>query len=191
MKVLKIILGIVLAIIVLVLLIALFLPSEVTVERSMVIEAPDSVVYDYITDFTQRANWDPWLETEPGAKTTLKEITKGVGAGYSWEGEVIGSGQMVIDEVEKNRSVKSTVMFFSPQEGKGKAEWLLEPADGGTNLTWKFHAEMDYPIGRFFGIMMDGMMGPSLEKGLENVDHEIANLMILMESDSTVMEVGE
>ena len=189
MKVLKIILGIIAVIIVLFLVIALFLPSEVTVERTAVIEAPDSVVYNYLTDFSHRADWDPWLEMEPGAKTTVNEISQGVGAGYSWEGEVIGSGNMVIDEVEKNKSVKSTVTFISPQQGVGKVEWQLEPAENGTKLSWMFHSEMGYPVERYFGLMMDSMLGPSLEKGLENVDHEIANMMILMESDSTGMEI--
>ena len=188
MKVLKIILAVIVAIIALVLIVAAFLPSEVTVERSAVIEAPDSVVFDYITDFTERANWDPWLEMDPDAKVTLNDTPKGVGAGYAWSGEVTGSGEMVIDEVVENKSVKSTIKFFAPQTGEGKIEWRLEPVENGTNLTWVFYSEMGYPVERFFGLMMEGMLGPQLEKGLENVDHEIANLLILMESDTTEME---
>ena len=188
MKVLKIILAVIVAIIALVLIVAAFLPSEVTVERSAVIEAPDSVVFDYITDFTERANWDPWLEMDPDAKVTLNDTPKGVGAGYAWSGEVTGSGEMVIDEVVENKSVKSTIKFFAPQTGEGIIEWRLEPVENGTNLTWVFNSEMGYPVERFFGLMMEGMLGPQLEKGLENVDHEIANLLILMESDTTEME---
>ena len=188
MKILKIILIVLVAIIALLLVVAVFLPSEVTVERSAVIEAPDSVVYDYITDFTERANWDPWLEMDPDAKVTLNEIPNGVGAGYAWEGEVTGSGKMVIDEVVENKSVKSTIKFFAPQTGEGKIEWRLEPVENGTNLTWVFNSEMGYPIERFFGLMMDGMLGPSLEKGLSNIDHEVVNMLILMESDTTEME---
>lgn len=191
MKVLKIILGIIIAIIALVLIVAIFLPSEVTVERSAVIEAPDSVVFNYITDFTERANWDPWLEMDPDAKVTLGEIQKGVGAGYAWEGEVTGSGEMIIDEVVENKSVKSTIKFYSPQTGDGKIEWRLEPVENGTNLTWSFYSEMGYPVERFFGLMMEGMLGPQLEKGLENVDHEIINMLILMESDTTDIEEEE
>ena len=124
MKVLKIILGIVVAVIALFLVVAAFLPSEVIVERSVVIEAPDSVIFNYITDFNNRTDWDPWFEMEPEAKVTLTEVTKGVGAGYAWEGEVIGSGDMVIDEVEKNKSIKSTIKFYTPQAGEGKVLWL-------------------------------------------------------------------
>ena len=107
MNILKKIVMVIVAIIVLVLIIALFLPSEVTVERTAVIEAPDSVVFAYITDFSVRADWDPWLEMEPTAKVIVSEVTKGVGAGYAWEGEEIGSGKMVIDEVVENK-IKAT-----------------------------------------------------------------------------------
>lgn len=188
MKVLKIILGIIAATIALFLIIAVFLPSEVTVERSLTIEAPDSVVFDYITDFNHRAEWDPWLEMEPDAKVTLNEISKGVGAGYSWEGEVIGSGNMVIDKVDKNKSVNSTLTFLTPQTSEGKVEWQLEPTENGTNITWSFYSEMGYPVERYFGLMMDGVLGPQLQKGLENLDHEIAYILILTQPDSTETE---
>jgi uncharacterized protein YndB with AHSA1/START domain len=183
----KILIGLA-VIVVLFLIVAIFLPSDVTVERSAVVEAPDSVVFDYITDFTVRANWDPWLEEDPDAKVTLNEIPKGVGAGYAWEGEVTGSGKMVIDEVEENKLVKSTITFYTPQTGEGKIEWQLEPVEDGTNLTWTFYSKMGYPVGRFFGLMMDGMLGPSLEKGLSNIDHEISNMLIIQEADSTKTE---
>ena len=35
---------------------------------------------------------------------------------------------------------------------------------------------------------MDGMLGPQLEQGLENVDHEVVNWLILMEPDTTEVE---
>lgn len=175
-------------IIALFLIVAIFLPSHVTVQRSSVVEVPDSVAFAYITDFSVRANWDPWLEMEPTAKVTLNDIPKGVGAGYAWEGKEIGSGSMEIDEVVENRSVKSTITFLSPQTGEGKVEWILEPVENGTKLTWVFSSEMGYPVERYFGLMMDGMLGPSLEKGISNVDHEISNMMIMQEADSTETE---
>lgn len=188
MKVIKIISGVLVAIIIVFLLIALFLPSEVTVERSAVIEAPDSVVFNYITDFTVRANWDPWLEEDPDAKVTLNEIPKGVGAGYAWEGELIGSGKMVINEVEENKLVNSTITFYEPQSGEGKIKWRLESVENGTNLTWSFYSEMGYPVERYFSLMMEGMLGPQLEKGLSSIDHEISNLLIMQEADSIETE---
>lgn len=191
MKILKIILIVLVAIIALLLVVAVFLPSEVTVERSALIEAPDSVVFAYITDFNVRTDWDPWLEMDPGAKVTLYEIPKGVGAGYAWEGEETGSGNMVIDEVVENKLVKSTITFFEPQSGEGKIEWRLEPIENGTNLTWSFYSEMGYPVERYFGLMMDGMLGPSLEKGISNINHEIINMLITQVSDSTDMAEEE
>lgn len=170
----KILLGFV-VIVLLLLIVALLLPANVKVERSIVINAADSVVFDYLTDFTHRADWDPWLEMEPTAKVTLSETTQGVGAGYAWKGEEIGSGKMTIVEVLKNKSITSKIEFISPQTGEGDVYWNLEPATDGTNLTWTFQSDMDYPVGRYFGLFMDSMLGPSLEKGLLNIDMGIQN----------------
>lgn len=189
MKVLKIILMVIVAVVALFLIVAIFLPSEVSVQRSAVVEAPDSVVFDYITDFTMRANWDPWLEMDSTTQITLSEKPTGVGAGYAWEGPITGSGKMVIDEVVKNKLIKSSITFFEPQTGEGKIEWRLEPVENGTNLTWVFFTNMSYPVERYFGLLMDGMMGPQLEKGIENIDFELANMLIMQASDSTETEV--
>jgi len=164
--------------VVILLIVAAFLPSEAKVDRSIVINAPDSIVFDYITNFENRTAWDPWLEMEPDAKVTLNEIKKGVGGGYAWEGKQLGSGYLEIKEIEQNKSVKSSISFYDPQSSDGIISWTLVPISNKTEVTWTFEGSMDYPIGRFFGLFMEDMLGPSLEKGLINIDHEIVKSQI-------------
>jgi hypothetical protein len=173
MKILKNVLIVIARLIGLILVIALFLPSQVHVERSTQINAPDSLVYAYLIDFNHRTSWDPWFEMEPSAEVTITGSEKGVGAGYSWKGEEIGSGKMTIVEVQENKSIKSRLVFIEPQSSESDVLWTLKGIGNSTKITWAFDAEVGYPIERYFGLFMDSMLGPSFEKGLSNLKNAI------------------
>jgi len=178
MKILKKIMIGFIAFVILFLVVAFFLPSDVRVERSIVINAADSVVFSYLINLKYRSDWDPWLEMEPSAKVSLSETTVGVKAGYAWEGDEIGSGEMTIVEIEKNSSIRSKIVFISPRTGEGDVYWNLSKTENGTKLSWTFESEMSYPLERYIGLLMDSMLDESLEKGLSNIDREIEESMV-------------
>lgn len=169
MQILKKILFVLAAIIVLFLVIAIFLPSQYQVSRSIEINRPDSVVFEKVVNFNHRASWDPWLSQEPGAKTEISGPVGEPGSQWYWEGEKIGKGRMSIQEVEKNRRITSTLEFIEPQSGEAVVTWEISPAAAGTRATWSFSAEADYPIGRYFGLFIDSMVGGDFETGLANL----------------------
>ena len=46
-------------------------------------------------------------------------------------------------------------------------DFLITPTAAGSHVKWTFDAEMgNNPIARFFGCMMDDMLGPDYERGL-------------------------
>jgi hypothetical protein len=50
------------------------------------------------------------------------------------------------------------------------AEFVLVPEGNGTHLTWNFDSDMGAgPVGRWFGLTMDRMIGPDFEKGLASL----------------------
>ena len=169
MKVLKYILFVLLGIVALVLIIPVFMSSTYHVERSIEITAPDSLVFAILSDYGMRGSWDPWLEMEPNAKVTYSEPSSGVGATYEWQGEVLGSGSMRMLETVPYKSIKSELKFISPQEGQGIVTWMLDGHDGVVKAAWSIDGDLDYPVGRLLGPMMDGWLGPDLEKGLNNL----------------------
>src|SRR5690606_3612297 len=101
MNILKWLLIVVGSLIVLLLLVALLLPSEFRVERSIVIEATPETVYEQVVDLNNWPNWSPWNAMEPTAEYTVSGAQRGVGAVSSWKGEVIGTGTLTIVEVEE------------------------------------------------------------------------------------------
>lgn len=169
MQILKKVIIVIVAILLLLLVVALLLPSKYHVSRSIEINQPDSVVFEKVVNFNYRASWDPWIGMEPNAKTEISGPAGEPGAQWSWEGEKIGKGRMTIQEVEKNRRIKSKLEFLEPQSGESDVTWEFTPVANGTQVTWSFSGVSEYPIGRYFGIMMDSMVGGDFERGLANL----------------------
>ena len=81
-----------------------------------------------------------------------------------------GKGKMEILELSENERVKSNLEFYLPFESKSTVVWQLEKIDSAaTQVIWTNTGELDYPMGRYLGLGMDAMLGPSFEKGLQNL----------------------
>jgi len=170
MKVLKGILIALLVLVALILLVAVFLPSSFSVTRSIEIQKPVDVIFAETVDLNNRTNWDPWLAEEPSAKTTISGPGNEVGSTWSWEGEVIGSGSMTMEKIVENELIQSSLIFTAPQSSEATVLWKFDAIDTtSTTITWNISGELSYPVERYFGLMMDGMVGSQFEKGLLNL----------------------
>lgn len=171
-RALKWILGIVGGLVALVLLVPALLPSAVHVERSAVINKPPENVYAYISDLNNFKQWNPFIEGDPTVQTQV--TGSGVGTVYSWKGDEqkTGAGQMTIAALDPNKKVDLDMEMFAPMAARFKASYILAPTDGGTQMTWTYDGENGY-FGRYFGLMMDGMLGPMFEKGMSNLKGQL------------------
>jgi len=169
MQILKKILFALIGVIVLLLVVAIFLPSEYNVSRSIQINQPDSVVFEKVVNFNYRASWDPWLSMDPDARTTISGPVGEPGSTWSWEGKETGKGRMTIMKVEENRLVQSKLEFLEPQTGESDITWEFEPVEGGTMVTWQFSGSAVYPVGRYFGLFMENLVGGDFQRGLNNL----------------------
>ncbi len=169
MKILRKISLAIVAIIVLFFVVAIFLPSEYKVERSIEINLPADSIYNYVADFNNFQAWNPWTPLEPGHKYEVTGDSASVGQRYFWEGKTIGSGQMTFTELKPYSYIKSDIEFLKPNSGKGIVEWNFEQQGNSTKVTWGIIGEAGYPIGRYFGLMMDGFLGKSFEDGMKNL----------------------
>jgi carbon monoxide dehydrogenase subunit G len=60
--------------------------------------------------------------------------------------------------------------------GKSTHSYLLKSADGGTSVTWRMNADFGMnPVGRVFGLFLEKMLGPTMERGLANLDRVVTN----------------
>ncbi len=147
--------------------IGMLLPRQVHVERSIVIDAPRATIFALVDGYKQFNKWSPWAALDPDAKYTSEGPEFGVGAKQSWTGDPkkVGSGSQEIVEVKPMELVKSK-LDLGPQ-GIASVQFALAAEASGTKVTWSLDSDLGAgPIGRYFGLMMDGWIGPDYEKGL-------------------------
>jgi ribosome-associated toxin RatA of RatAB toxin-antitoxin module len=131
--------------------------------------SPDAV-FAQVNDLKNWNSWSPWAKKDPETKWVFSETTAGKDAWYTWESDHdnVGSGKLVITESIENQSVKTDIDFG--EQGTGKGSWKFEKTDGGTKVTWGMDSDMgNNPIGKIFGLMMDSMLGPDFEEGLQSM----------------------
>ena len=186
MKILKWLAIIIAVLVVLFVLIGFTLPKDYSVERSVVIKAEPAAVHTLVGELKAWDQWTPWLEADPTIETTFGATTTGVGASQSWTGES-GSGQLTFTQCSPDTGVLYDMSF---NEGKYVSIGALDykAADGGTEVTWRMAGEMGgNPISRYFGAMMDAMVGPMFEKGLNKLK-TAAESLPPMEAETAVEE---
>ena len=176
MKILKftgIVLG---ALVVLFFLIALFLPNQSRVERSITINKSAKEVYRVLIDFKLYEHWNPFLKMEPKAKHAFSTPSNQVGSSWEWDGEKTGKGKITHSRIVENSEIEERLDFFAPMKGDAKAIYFLEPGEnGGTKVRWVYEGEASYPSGRYMALMMDSMLGPAFELGLKDLKAILEN----------------
>jgi hypothetical protein len=181
MKILKKVFYSIIGFILFILLIALFLPSQYYISRSIQINRPVESIFTEVADFNNWLKWNPWSESDPFAKNRITVLPGITGSMWEWEGNVIGKGVLKINKIEKNKSITFNLQFLGPQKMESIEIWTFEPIDSGTIVTWSDEGKLDYPIGRYFGLFLDKMMGPDFEKGLNNLKRRAEEKQVFKE----------
>lgn len=150
--------------------VGLILPASTHVERETTIAASPEQVFGMVNDFQNFNRWSPWAERDPKTKYTFEGPSSGVGAKMSWASDHpnVGSGSQEIIESKPHTLVRTALDFGD--QGQAVAFFKIEPAGEGTKVTWGFDTDAGYNlIGRYFGLILDGMLGPDYERGLANL----------------------
>jgi hypothetical protein len=170
MKLLKKILIGLAAFVALLLLVSIFLNSKVHVERKLTINAPAEKIFAQINTVKNWEQWSPWHKLDPIMKLRYEGPASGAGAKYYWESQQrnVGNGSLTIMQSVPNQDVQ-TAMDFG-QQGQATGKFQLEKDAGGTQVVWSMDTDMGRnPIGKFFGLLMDRMIGRDFERGLNNL----------------------
>lgn len=170
MKWLKQILIALLAVLGIMAVIGLLLPSSVHVERSIDIAAPTERVFPLLNDLREFNRWSPWARIDPDAVHDFSDPSAGDGAWMTWTSDnpSVGSGKMRVTESLANQKV-SMELDFGPQ-GTANASLAVESRESTSRVTWSFEEDLGLnPVARYFGLMLDGLIGPEFDKGLANL----------------------
>ncbi len=145
-------------------------PSVFHVERSALINAAPSAVFEHVNDFRKWEAWSPWAKRDPAAKAVFEGSPTGPGAIFRWSGnDEVGEGSMKIVEAKPGEAIKIDLAFTKPFEGNNAVSFAFRPEGAGTRVTWSLDGEQGYIERLFCTIMnlnMDRMIGGDYEQGL-------------------------
>ncbi len=170
----KLMRGMLISFVVLVLVVVLtafLLPQTAHMERSIVIERPQKMVFTVLNGYRNFSEWSPWSELDPDMEVTLEGPMQGVGARYIWTSEEasVGAGSQEIVSSTPDSEIRVN-LEFSGMSSSNSATYILEPEEGGTRVTWTHDADFSSSLfSRYFGLMLDSMIGADYERGLSQL----------------------
>jgi hypothetical protein len=186
MKFLKSI-GILLLILAALVIVLMFVaPTKMGGERSMIINAPEEIVWEHICSLEKQNTWGPWGDKDPNMKVEFTGQPCSVGSKSKWvsDNKEVGVGEQTITVLEPMSKIESSLQFLEPWEStaKGWTKMEKDPA-GGVKVTWGFESEIKRP----FNIMTLFM---NFEKAVnEDFDAGLTKLKAMAEKAATDAEV--
>lgn len=152
-----------------IIIIALFLPGKYHVEKNAIIRKSVTEVMNNVADLNQYSRWNPWQQSDPGAKGTITGIPNTIGHRYAWQGKKVGIGQLTIRDIDEHH-VHFTLEFFKPFKSTASDDWQFEEwGEGDTKVTWSNNGSLPLPIARLMGPMITKNLNRQFEEGLENL----------------------
>lgn len=168
MKLLRKLLGGLAVFILLLVIVAFFLPRHYRIERTLSIKAQPGEILPQLADLKAWKNWGAWQERDPGMKLSYSTPSTGVGAWSQWESAKEGNGKMTITSQTATKVAYDLEFPDMGTTSKGSVE--LIPEIGGTRAVWVDAGDLGMnPLNRWFGLFLDGLIGPDFERGLANI----------------------
>lgn len=170
------------ALVVLIFIISLFLSKEIEVKREIIINVPPEEVYAQVNDFSAFKNYSPWYKLDTNAQSIITGNIGEKGYKYEWSSEnnKVGHGSLTREESIPFSRIKNT-FYFKEWDNTAEDIWEFESSMDGASTTvkWIMKDNAGYnPINRWMGVMMDGMIGPNYEKGLEMLKKHCESLAV-------------
>lgn len=115
------------------------IPTDLTIERAVLVDASPEEIYPHIVDLQQWDRWDPWQTQVQGTPT------KGEGAGRTWA----RGGVLRVDDAEQDIRLMYTIEGAAVPTS-GSLELLND--DEGTVVVWTHYTQTGYmPSDRLAG----------------------------------------
>ena len=165
------------ALVVLLFLVGIIMPKTIDIERSASIDAPIDSVFKQVSVLRNLAEWTPWKEYDPDMLVSFKGKDGQVGSVYEWNGNKnVGSGNMEITSIDKNKKVEIKLSFFEPYESDSKIYFTFDGDSLKTNVTWGYFEKVMIPKNVMMAVFgAKKMLSKEFDKGLINLTRKCEN----------------
>lgn len=152
-------------------LIGMVLPKNFRIERSIEIAAPAGKIYPLIADPHRWSKWGVWNQRDPNMTMEFSGAALGVGAKWSWQSKSEGNGAMEFTAADPDKRIAYKLTFVDfGMVSSGALTLAPSGAGTGTTVSWTNAGEFGgNPFMRYFGLMMDRMVGKDFDAGLNNL----------------------
>ncbi|EOQ96578.1 polyketide cyclase/dehydrase and lipid transport [Leptospira wolbachii serovar Codice str. CDC] len=156
------------------LIVALFLPTQYQVERSIDIGKPASDVFAYIRMLKNQEQYSVWAKKDPNMKKIYTGQDGTVGFVSRWESldKEVGTGEQEIKMINADAlEMETELRFFEPFEGTERSYMKVSSLDQKkSKVIWGFDGSMPYPSNLMLVFMnFEEMIGKDFEEGLSNL----------------------
>ncbi len=173
MRILKKLLLFVVAVIAILLIAGLFVKKDYAIEREVVINRPETEVFQYIKLVKNQDNFSVWNKKDPNSKKDFKGTDGQVGFIYAWDSKnpELGKGEQEIVNITENERIDFKLRFKEPFEAEDDAYFTTEAVGPNqTKVKWGFNGHMDYPMNlMLLTFDMDKELGGALQTGLDDL----------------------
>ncbi|KAF7774310.1 hypothetical protein PCIT_a0736 [Pseudoalteromonas citrea] len=154
------------------LLLALFIQNSYHVERSVVIEQPIEVVFDYIKYLKNQDHYSRWANIDSDMVKAYRGTDAHVGFVSAWSSEHpdVGVGEQEIIGIKPLERIDYELRFIAPFQAAEPAYMLTKPIGDTTQVIWGFQGHMNYPMNlTFLFIDFEKQIGGDLQAGLNKL----------------------
>jgi hypothetical protein len=146
--------------------------EEFKCTRSILIEAPASLITPMVADLHRHVSWSPFSKPDPRTKDSYSGAP-GAGQSRSFEGGQFGAGVIRIETVESER-ITMRLDMRKPMKVSNLIEFTLVPEGAATRVSWGISGPVTL-MWRVMSLFMDcdKMCGRHLEEGLANLKAEM------------------
>jgi hypothetical protein len=147
--------------------VAYLLPRNVIVEREVVVNAPPEVVFEHVNSLQAFSEWSPWGDYDPEMQVVYSGPESGVGNVMEWTSDHRNVGTRTAGDHRGDRERSRS--HIDGLRRHGRRGGLVAPGARRRRDSRDLGAEFDMgnnPIGRWFGLMLDGFVGADYERGL-------------------------
>lgn len=144
----------------------IFLPREATVTRTGLVPATPQAIVALAASNTGYQRFNPYLSSDPDLRIEPFGPDNGVGSGFRFDGKE-GKGHQTVAAV-----LDTAVQYDIDLGPMGRPTQRISAVQRGdqSEVTWEMQADLGLnPIARVMGLFMDRMIGPTFERGLENM----------------------
>lgn len=157
------------ALIILLVIIGLALPRYSRVEVTASIDANPATVFALVNDFHRVSLWSSLTDTDPNARVVYSGPMRGVGATWTWDGAIIGTGTQVITDSQPFHHVSTSINPGG--DGESRSWFDLTGEDGETTITWGYETDHGYNvIGRYIALMLKTAIRRDHENALGSLE---------------------